>query len=189
MCCFAASQVRDTEKPIADTLGVKVSDVNVTSWSAFDSRGEEVVAKDRRRFSASTDNAWNIEYLIAAGGINDTVNIVAKLNDSTFLNEVGNGISASMNIVLQFIFTRNVSVVALTFAPTLAPSESPTQNIAPTSADSSANRIIPIILVILAGIGFLIISICALIFDCRAIKKGQDKPINEQVVPPTSTNI
>lgn len=194
------SQISDTEKPIADSLGLKVSDVNATSWTKFGSFGEAVVVGDRRRFLASTEEAWNIEYVIAVLGIENTSITAENLNNDTFVKEIGNSISTSLNIDMEYITTRNVSVLSLTYAPTSAPvqitslpptSQNPT--VQPTNlggqARTSSNTALPFVLVIVVGIGFLVVSICALKFDYRAIKKDHSKTRNDQLVPPTSTNI
>jgi len=203
MCCFQVSQISDTEKPIADSLGLEVSDVNATSWTKFGSfgdNGDADLVGDRRRFLASTDEAWNIEYTIAVLGIENTSIIAENLDDDTFVNEIGNSISTSLNIEMEYITTRNVSVLALTSSPTAEPAQSlpPTpQNptVSPTAstlggqAHASADMALPIVLVVVVGIGFLVVSVCALKFDYRAIKKDNAKPINVQLVPPSSANL
>jgi hypothetical protein len=200
MCCFQESQISDTEKPIADSLGLEVTDVNATSWTKFGQFGETVVGGDRRRFLASTDEAWNIEYTIAVLGIENTSITAEKLNDDTFVNEIGDSISTSLNIDMEYITSRNVSVLALTSSPTSAPAQitslpptSQDTTIEPTAlgatANTSSNTTLPFVLVVVVGIGFLVVSVLALKFDYRAIKKDHPKPLNDQLVPPTSTNI
>jgi len=200
MCCFDESQILDTEKPIADSLGLEVTDVNATSWTKFGSFGEADVVGDRRRFLASTDEAWNIEYVIAVLGIENTSITAENLNNDTFVNEIGNSISTSLNIDMEYITTRNVNVLALTNSPTPVPVEitslPPTpQNptVQPTNlggqASTSSNTTLPFVLVVVVGIGFLVVSVCALKLDYRAIKKDHSKSHNDQLEPPISTNI
>jgi len=186
------SQISETEKPIADSLGLEVSYVNATSWTKFGSFGEVAAVGDRRRFLASTDEAWNIEYEIAVLGIENTSITAENLNNDTFVNKIGNSISTSLNIDMEYITTRNVSVLALTDSSTLPPtSQNPT--VQPTNlgvlAHTSSDTTLPFVLVVVVGIGFLVVSVCALKFDYRAIKKDHTKPRNDQLVPPTSTNI
>jgi len=191
------SQISETEKPIADSLGLEVTDVNATSWTKFGSFGEAVVVGDRRRFLASTDEAWNIEYVIAILGIENTSITAENLNNDTFVNEIGNSISTSLNIDMEYITTRNVSVLALTYSPTITPVQLPPTSQNPTvqptnlggQASTSSNSTLAFVLVVVVGIGFIVASICALKFDYRAIKKDHSKPRNDQLVPPTSTNI
>jgi len=189
MCCFKENQIRDTEGPIADSLGFEVSDVKATSWTQFTSYGEAAETEDRRRFLV-TDEAWNIEYLIAVRGIHDTSNTVENLKNATFVNEIGESISTSMNVDIKLITTKNVSASA--GAPT-ENSQNPTPKPTPSTIlhqeQTSADTTLPIILVVVIGIGFVIISICALKFDYKAIKRVHAKPINDNLVPPTSTNI
>jgi len=202
MCCFEEDQISDTEEPIADSLGLEVSDVNATSWTKFGSFGEEVLAGDRRRFLASTDEAWNIEYVISILGIENTSITADNLNDDAFVNEIGNSISTSLNIDMEYISTRNVSVLSLTSSPTSTPAQitslpptfqsptfEPTANTLGGQAQASADTTLPIVLVFVIGIGFLVVSVVALKIDYRAIKKDNAKPLNDPLVPPSSTNI
>jgi len=196
MCCFKEDQIPDTEGPIADSLGFDVSDVKATSWTQFTSYDEAPETGDRRRFLALTDEAWTIEYLIAVRGIHDTSNTVENLKNVTFVNEIGESISKSMNVDIKLITTKNVSVSTVLSSPTSAPmenSQNPTLKPSPSTIldqkQTSADTTLPIILVVVIGIGFVIISICAIKFDYKAIKRVHAKPINDNLVPPTSTNI
>jgi len=189
MCCFEESQIRDTEKPIADSLGLEVTDVNATSWTQF---GGEAA---RRRFLASVDGAWNIEYVIAVLGIQNTSNTLVNLKDDTFVKEIGESISVSMNVEIVLISTRNVSMGGVLSNQTLTPAPSENPTLKPTTStfgeteSTSADTTIPIIVVVVVGIGFVTISICALKFDYKAIKMVHAKPLNENSIRPISTNI
>jgi len=197
MCCFKEDQIPDTEGPIADSLGFEVSDVKATSYTQFTSYVEAAKTGDRRRFLALTDEAWTIEYLVAVRGIHDTLNTIGKLKNVTFVNEIGESISKSMNVNITLITTKHIDIsTTVLSSPTSAPmenSQNPTLKPTPSTIldqkQTSAETTLPIIFVVVIGIGFVIISICAIKFDYKAIKRVHAKPINDNVVPPTSTNI
>merc|ERR1712061_882688 len=132
-------------------------------------------------------------------------------------DHIGDSISTSMNIALDFISTRKVFVkasVPLTSSPseiqltsspseipltsspsevplTSSPSEGPftsSPSEIPESRSGSQQSTFsttaqPIIIFVIVGIGFLVISICALKFDYKAIKIDRLKPLHSRLLP------
>jgi len=195
ICCIDESQIEDTIPPVAESLSLDVSSVRIAFYTEVDSsrrRRSEVTTKKLRRLSSVTDGTWDIGYLLQVAGLNNAVNTEAKLEDATFVNQIGGSISTSMSIALDFISTREVIVkasVPLTSAPsevplTSSPSEVPTTLTLSTSQQSTFSTTAqPIIIFVIMGIGFLVISICALKFDYKAIKIDRLKPIHSRLLP------
>jgi len=220
ICCIDESQIEETIPPVAESLSLDVSSVRIAFYAEFDSsrrRHSEVTTKKLRRLSSVTDGAWDIEYLIQVAGMNNALNREAQLDNASFVDHIGDSISTSMNIALDFISTRKVFVkasVPLTSSPseiqltsspseiplTSSPSEVPlTSSPSEVPFTSSPSEIPesrsgsqqstfsttaqPIIIFVIVGIGFLVISICALKFDYKAIKIDRLKPLHSRLLP------
>jgi hypothetical protein len=113
ICCLDESQIAETIPPVAESLSLDVSSVRIAFYTEFDSsrrRDSEVTAKKLRRLSSVRDGAWDVEYQLQVAGMNNALNMEAQLNDATFVDQIGGSIRTSMNIALDFIFTREVFV-------------------------------------------------------------------------------
>jgi len=185
ICCIEESQIDETLPPAAEllvSLGLGVSNVDIVFYKAFDSsegRRAEVITKKLRRVSSVTDGAWDIEYLLQVAGMNNALNMEIQLEDATFVNQIGGSISTSMDIALDYILTRNVSFLKTSVPLTSSPSEIPATSQQSTFSTTAQ----PLIIVVIVGIGFLVISICALKFDYKAIKMDRIKPLHSRLIP------
>jgi len=186
MCCIEESQIKETIPPVAEflaSLGMGVSNVGIASWTAFDpseGRRAEVITKTLRRVSSVTDGAWDIEYLLQVAGMNNALNVEIKLEDATFVNQIGDSISTSMDFALDSIFTRDVFFLETSVLITSSPSEELAASQQTTFSSTTAQ---PLIIVVIVGIGFLVISICALKFDYKAILMDRIKPLHSRLLP------
>jgi len=187
ICCIEESKINETIPPVAESLGLDVSSVHIEFYTVFDSsrrRGAEVTTKKLRRLSSVTEGAWDIEYLLQVAGMNNALNTEVQLKDATFVNQIGGNISRSMNIELDFISTKEVDFpkasVPLTSSPSKAPATFP---LAASQQSTFSTTALPIIIFVIVGTGFLVISICALKFDYKAIKMDRLKPLHSRLLP------
>merc|ERR1712060_867456 len=186
ICCIEENQIEETIPPVAESLGLDVSSVRIAFYTVFSSRRRraEATTKKLRRLSSVTEGAWDIEYLLLVAGLNNVLNTEVQLEDATFVNKIGGNISTSMNITLDFISTREVSSPKVSVPLTSSPSEVPA-SFAPAARQQStfSTTAQPIIIFVIVGIGFLVISICALKFDYKAIKIDRLKPLHSRLLP------
>lgn len=188
-----SSQIIFTIPPVAESLGLNDSDVSIESFTAASSsrrRQEVVMLEEQRRLLNFEDGAWDIQYLLQIPGINKTFNTQTQLNYDSFVEDIGDSISTYLDINVDWISTQNVSIFSTSASPTRGPSESPTQLpdlVVAAKQSSFSTTILPFLLVVFVGIGFLVLSICALRYDYKAIKIDHAKPLQSQLVP--STNI
>jgi len=184
ICCIEESQIYGTIQPVADSLGLDVSRVDIESYAAFDRQRRAVnIKKKLRRFSSTISGAWDIEYLLQVSGMNNSLTTQTQLEDAAFVNQTGDNISTFMNITLEFLSTREVVFLKTPGLSTFSPSELPAVPRVENKQSTFSTTAQPIIFLVIVGICFLLISICALKFDYRAIKMDRAKPLGSRLVP------
>lgn len=170
ICCLEEHQIVNTIPPVALALDLDKSAVSIASYKS-------AISYLRRRALTFDDGGWKILYKMEVAGINATLNLQTQLNNDTFVENIGESISTSMDLNLDSIRTVNVTVIPSSTSPTLTPSEPPTTLPTFVNAETVSVTALSLLLVVIVGIGFLVISICALKYDYKAIKVDRSKPL------------
>jgi len=180
-------------------MDVDESDVSIASYMSAASMKRRVVLlpEEQRRLTFS-DGGWEIQYAIEFIGIYEAYTKYTQLNEDTFVQDIGETISTNMGIEDLYLASLNTSMIFVSSSPSHSPSRAPTTALpsfapskSPTNlptlvSEQSSVTVTSLLLIIVIGVAFLVVSMCALNYDYSAIKKMVNLSNAEVAVPSTT---